>query len=79
MQSIALVADIHSNILALEAILKDIRRKHKPDRIISLGDQINLGPAPRETLGLLKKEKPSACMEITNDMFYLLCGMIRHT
>ena len=56
MQSIALVADIHSNILALEAILKDIRRKHKPDRIISLGDQINLGPAPRETLGLLKQE-----------------------
>lgn len=48
MQSIALVADIHSNILALEAILKDIRRKHKPDRIISLGDQINLGPAPRK-------------------------------
>ena len=56
MQSIALVADIHSNILALEAILKDIRRKHKPDRIISLGDQINLGPAPRETLDLLKQE-----------------------
>ena len=56
MQSIALVADLHSNILSLEAILKDIHKKHKPDRIISLGDQINLGPAPRETLDMLRQE-----------------------
>ena len=70
MQSIALVADIHSNILALEAILKDIQRKHKPDRIISLGDQINLGPAPRETLGLLKKEN-AVCLHGNHERYIL--------
>lgn len=70
MQSIALVADIHSNILALEAILKDIRRKHKPDRIISLGDQINLGPAPRETLDLLKQEN-AICLHGNHERYVL--------
>ena len=52
---IALIADIHSNILALEAVMKAVK-KHSPDRIISLGDQVNLGPCPRETLALLKAE-----------------------
>lgn len=52
---IALIADVHSNILALEAVMKAIKR-HKPDRIISLGDQVNLGPCPKETLSLLRAE-----------------------
>ena len=52
---IALVSDIHSNILALEAILRDIR-KRGADCIFSLGDQVNLGPCPRETLELLHAE-----------------------
>lgn len=70
MQTIALVADIHSNILALEAILKDIRRKYKPDRIISLGDQINFGPAPRATLDLLKQENV-VCLHGNHERYVL--------
>ena len=49
MEAIALIADIHANLLAAEAVLSDIHKKHRPDRIISLGDQVNLGPAPRDT------------------------------
>ena len=45
MEAIALIADIHANLLAAEAVLSDIHKKHRPDRIISLGDQVNLGPA----------------------------------
>lgn len=52
---IALLADIHGNLPALESVLKGVR-KHAPDRIISLGDQVNLGPCPREVLALLKAE-----------------------
>ena len=52
---IALIADIHSNLPALEAVLTAIK-SHSPDRIISLGDQVNLGPCPRKTLALLKAE-----------------------
>ena len=50
---IALLSDIHANPLALKAALDDIRKRRSPDRIISLGDQVNFGPAPRETLSLL--------------------------
>ena len=52
---IALLSDIHGNLPALEAVMEDILR-HKPDRIFSLGDQVNLGPNPREVLSLLRAE-----------------------
>ena len=52
---VALLADVHGNLPALEAVLEGIRR-HKPDRIISLGDQVNLGPSPKEVLSLLRAE-----------------------
>ena len=70
MQTIALVADIHSNIYSLEAILKDIHQKHKPDRMISLGDQVNLGPAPRETLAMLKQENV-VCLHGNHERYIL--------
>ena len=56
MEAIALIADIHANLLAAEAVISDIHKKHTPDRIISLGDQVNLGPAPLDTLRLLRSE-----------------------
>ncbi len=52
---IGLIADVHANILALEAAMRGIKTKGV-DAIYSLGDQINLGPCPRETLALLKAE-----------------------
>lgn len=52
---IALVSDIHSNLPALESVLR-AAKKHRPDKILSLGDQVNLGPCPKETLALLKAE-----------------------
>ena len=51
---IALITDINGNLPALEAVLESILPK-RPDRIFSLGDQINLGPCPREVLSLLKE------------------------
>ena len=66
---IALISDVHSNIVALEAVIKDIR-KHKPDRIISLGDQVNLGPCPRETLALLKAENVT-CLHGNHERYIL--------
>lgn len=66
---IALIADIHSNILALEAVMQDIRR-HSPDMILSLGDQVNLGPCPRETLSLLKAEG-AICLHGNHERYVL--------
>lgn len=66
---IALIADVHNNILALEAVMKAIR-KHSPDMIISLGDQVNLGPCPRETLALLAAEGV-ACLHGNHERYVL--------
>lgn len=66
---VALLSDIHSNIAALEAVMKSIR-KHQPEKIISLGDQINLGPCPRETLALLKAENVT-CLHGNHERYVL--------
>ena len=66
---IALIADVHSNILALEAVIKSIK-KHSPDGIISLGDQVNLGPCPRETLALLQAENVT-CLHGNHERYIL--------
>lgn len=52
MEAIALMADIHANLPAAEAVVADIRRKHKPDRIVSLA--IRSTSAPR-------RATPCAC------------------
>ena len=49
---IAILADIHGNVLALEAVLADLRIR-KVDRFVNLGDCVS-GPLwPRETAELL--------------------------
>ncbi|MBI3099657.1 MAG: metallophosphoesterase [Planctomycetes bacterium] len=53
---IAIVSDLHSNIEALEAVLKDIGA-HKVDEIYCLGDVIGYGPNPREVLHHARKFK----------------------
>jgi predicted phosphodiesterase len=46
---LAVIADIHGNVLALEAVLADLAR-HSPDLIVDLGDCAS-GPLwPRETM-----------------------------
>jgi putative phosphoesterase len=50
---IALISDIHGNLVALEAVLADIERADV-DQIICLGDVATLGPQPRETLQRIK-------------------------
>ena len=46
------IADVHGNLRALEALLSR-ERLEDYDRLISLGDQVNFGPKPRETMALL--------------------------
>ena len=72
---IALIADVHSNLIALEAVLSAIR-KHAPDMIVSLGDQVNLGPCPRETLDMLKAEHVK-CLHGNHER-YILSAMAGH-
>ena len=50
---LAVVADIHGNVLALEAVLADLKRE-APDAVVNLGDCVS-GPLwPEETAALLR-------------------------
>ncbi len=46
---IAVLADIHANLAALDAVLADVDA-WKPDRVFVAGDTINRGPRPLECL-----------------------------
>jgi predicted phosphodiesterase len=47
--TIALIADIHGNLAAFDAVL-DALRAEPPDQIVCLGDIAAMGPQPREVL-----------------------------
>jgi len=50
---VGLIADIHGNLVALDAVLAALAREHL-DRLICLGDVAVLGPRPTATLARLR-------------------------
>ena len=50
----AVISDVHANIEALEAVLRDIKKKGI-DELLFLGDAVGYGPNPNECVELLKK------------------------
>ena len=60
---LAIFSDIHGNLEALEAILKDIRRKRiKPENVFFLGDAVSYGLNSSECLTLLEKSGVNVCL-----------------
>ncbi|ADO84303.1 metallophosphoesterase family protein [Ilyobacter polytropus] len=55
MDKIAVISDIHGNIPALEAVLKDIEDR-KISRIFCLGDLAGKGPGSCETVDIIRKK-----------------------
>ncbi len=51
---LALVADVHANLPALEAVLADLDRWN-PDVVVVLGDTVNRGPHPRACYELVRE------------------------
>ena len=49
MRRTAIISDIHGNLVALTAVMKDIAQRGV-DRIVCLGDVVGYGPHPRECL-----------------------------
>ena len=50
---VAVIADVHGNLPALEAVLEEIERE-RPDVIVSCGD-VASGPMPAETINVLRR------------------------
>ncbi|MBR1753434.1 metallophosphoesterase family protein [bacterium] len=53
---IAVISDIHGNMQALEAVLKDIKLANV-DKILCLGDLVMAGPEPKKTLDFIMQMK----------------------
>ncbi|MES0882810.1 metallophosphoesterase family protein [Roseibium sp. SCP14] len=51
---VAVVSDIHGNVLALEAVLEDLRRE-APDMVVNLGDCVSAPLWPEETAAILRE------------------------
>ena len=58
---LAILADIHGNYRALQAVFADIARQDT-DRSISLGDNIGYGPEPEEVVQALRQHRIDSVM-----------------
>jgi len=66
---IAVISDIHGNLTALEAVLKDINERGV-DQVINLGDLVFRGPYPSEVLAALQDLKAPTLRGNTEDMLF---------
>ncbi|GAB4531291.1 MAG: metallophosphoesterase family protein [Anaerolineae bacterium] len=53
--TVAVLADIHGNIVALEAVLQDLEQQGGVDHIVVAGDLFTFGPAPNQVLTRLRR------------------------
>ncbi|WP_426753265.1 metallophosphoesterase family protein [Myxococcus sp. Y35] len=63
---VAILADIHGNLPACEAVLEDIARSVAPDYIVAAGDLALRGAHPRETVDLIFDRCDSVLMGNTD-------------
>ena len=73
---LAVVADIHANLPALEAVLADIDRR-QPDDLICCGDLVGYGASPNEVVSRLRERKVSTVAGNYDDGIgnrRLICG-----
>lgn len=58
---IGIISDVHANVLALEAALGAMRRAGA-GTVLCLGDTVGYGPAPNETIELLRDANVMCCL-----------------
>jgi predicted phosphodiesterase len=50
----ALISDVHANLPALEAVMRDVAARDRLDGVFHLGDLVGYAPWPNETVALLR-------------------------
>lgn len=74
---IAVISDIHSNLYALDAVLKDIAGKGINNNIYCAGDLVGYGPHPNQVIELIKNNGIPTVMGNYDDAIgnmRLICG-----
>ncbi|MFV2062910.1 MAG: metallophosphoesterase [Chloroflexota bacterium] len=64
--NLALISDIHGNVLALDAAVADIK-SHQPDGIVILGDLALNGPRPAEAVARVMELEAAGAMVIAGN------------
>lgn len=72
----ALLADIHGNVVALEAVLNEIRSGWDVDEYVVAGDLVMGGPRPLEVLALLQSRGFTCVRGNTDDMVLEKVGKV---
>ncbi len=70
---LCILTDIHANLPALKAVLEKAQSQGAQG-YISLGDQVNFGPQPRETLALLRDWKVKLLMGNHEERIVRFCS-----
>ncbi|MCX7670078.1 MAG: metallophosphatase family protein [Anaerolineae bacterium] len=68
---IALLSDIHGNLVALEAVLEDMQQHGPFDQVIVAGDLVWSGPWPAEVVDRVR-QTATAVIQGNTDAFFLL-------
>jgi len=52
---VAVISDVHANLIALQEVLKDMANEGC-EKVICLGDIVLAGPQPKETIEFFKQQ-----------------------
>jgi predicted phosphodiesterase len=66
---IALLSDIHGNLIALEAVLADLARRGPFDEVVVAGDLVWSGPWPAEVVDRVRSVTPAVIQGNTDAFF----------
>ena len=71
---LVLLSDIHANVTALQAVLKDIESVGKVDSFALLGDFVNYGPRPNEVIEIAKQLPKPLIVNLWGNHEYSIFG-----
>src|SRR5215470_4767909 len=66
---LAILSDIHGNLLALEAVLQDLEEAGGADKLWILGDLVAYGPRPAECLARIRDLKEAKVIAGNTDRY----------
>lgn len=71
---LVLLSDIHANVTALQAVLKDIESIGEVDSFALLGDFVNYGPRPNEAIEIAKQLSKPLVVNLWGNHEYSIFG-----
>ena len=74
MMPLVLLSDIHANLTALQAVLKDIETIGEVDSFALLGDFVNYGPRPNEPIKIAKQLSKPLIVNLWGNHEYSIFG-----